>query len=321
MSPALVATGTLLVILVSTIYILHRRLRTYWDRRNVPTIAENVIYGIFRDMLELKEIINDSYRKVYEKHKDLRYYGTFFFGRPTLVIQDIEIVKHVFVKDFQNFNSHGLFSDTDMDPLSGNLFSLGGQKWRTMRTKMSVTFTAGKMKYMFDKMQENVNRLNNVIARELEEKRNVFDMKERLACLSTDIIASVAFGIEVNCLENPKTEFREMGKLVFAVTPMEFARNMARQNAHWLMKLFRIRTTNSKTYKFFMDMVKNTVSFREKNNVVRNDFLNLMIQLKNKGYVEADNKETAVSKDANAGNFHLSPLPLFVMDRIANFQR
>jgi cytochrome P450 family 6 len=43
--------------------------------------------------------------------------------------------------------------------------------------------------------------------------------------------------------------------------------------------------------KFFMKVVEETVGYRERNNVTRNDFMQLLIQLKNQGYLETDNQD------------------------------
>lgn len=47
------------------------------------------------------------------------------------------------------------------------------------------------------------------------------------------------------------------------------------------IKLNRDEVTN-----FFLGAVNETIDYREKNNVKRNDFMQLLIQLKNKGYLE-----------------------------------
>lgn len=46
-----------------------------------------------------------------------------------------------------------------------------------------------------------------------------------------------------------------------------------------------------------MNAVRETIETREKNNIRRNDFMDLIIQLKNKGYVEG------ADADTNKGRF------------------
>lgn len=49
--------------------------------------------------------------------------------------------------------------------------------------------------------------LNNTV-----EKEEEIDVKDALARFTTDVIASCAFGIETNSLENPDSEFWKHGK-------------------------------------------------------------------------------------------------------------
>lgn len=50
--------------------------------------------------------------------------------------------------------------------------------------------------------------------------------------------------------------------------------------------------------KFFLNAIKETMDYREQNNVRRNDFMDLLIQLKNKGKLEdVDGIQSEVSED------------------------
>lgn len=56
------------------------------------------------------------------------------------------------------------------------------------------------------------------------------------------------------------------------------------------------------TFKNYMlDLVKNTMEYRETNNVARNDFIQLLMQLRNTGKVDEDNN-TAFASVSKTGS-------------------
>jgi len=53
--------------------------------------------------------------------------------------------------DFAYFPDHRAFVDESVEPLFGkNVFFLRGDRWREMRNTLTPSFTASKMKIMFD---------------------------------------------------------------------------------------------------------------------------------------------------------------------------
>lgn len=100
---------------------------------------------------------------------------------------------------------------------------------------------------------------------------------------------STAFGITCNSLENPNSEFRHWGRKIFQSMPI---RNTLLMFAPKVMDLLSIPFTDKGVTKFFSSAFKETVEYREANNVTRPDFMNLIMQLMRRGYVDGDDDET-----------------------------
>lgn len=105
---------------------------------------------------------------------------------------------------------------------------------------------------------------------------------------STDVIGSCAFGISCNSLVNPTAEFRIMGKRAFTQTISDLLKMIVIRSYPPLAKTLKFGVFSSEVTKFFRDVVEETITFRETNNVSRNDFLQLLMQLKNNGCLDGD---------------------------------
>lgn len=97
---------------------------------------------------------------------------------------------------------------------------------------------------------------------------------------------STAFGIKSNCLVEPNNEFRRWGKKVFEMSAIWNALLMF---APQVMDFFSIPNTDRGVSKFFTKLFQDNVEYRKAHSVVRHDFMNLLMQLMDKGYVEPDN--------------------------------
>lgn len=68
-----------------------------------------------------------------------------------------------------------------------------------------------------------------------------------------------------------------------------------------IQQTFRLKTTSPDVERYIMEIVKQTIQYREKNNVIRKDLMQLLIQMRNNGATEQDgNWETNVIKDGNS---------------------
>lgn len=110
---------------------------------------------------------------------------------------------------------------------------------------------------------------------------------------------SVAFGITCDSFNNPNNEFRYWGKKIFDPKPLW---NVLIFWAPQIFDLFSIPYTERDVTNFFTKMFKDTVEYRESNNIIRNDFLNLLMQLIKNGYIDTDDK-TINSNDKSNKQF------------------
>jgi cytochrome P450 family 6 len=156
------------------------------------------------------------------------------------------------------------------------------------------------MKMMFDLMMVCAQQLKEYLDK-TSQKDEMLEMKEVMAKFTTDVIGLCAFGLQSNAISDSDSEFRQMGRQIFLSSPLAAVRGLIELTFPSLLKIFRIKAFPDKVSNFFIRTVKDVIEFRETNNVSRNDFMQLIIELKNKGKVQDD--EAAKSEDALDGTF------------------
>lgn len=155
------------------------------------------------------------------------------------------------------------------------------------------------MKMMFQILIDCSDELIVLLNKSVKENSAV-DIKDLMARFTTDIIGSCAFGIECNSLKNPNSEFREYGKKVFEVDFLTQIKNLVSLVSPEILDFFKVGITRRDVSDFFMNMVEETVGYREKNNVVRKDFMHLLIQLKNNVNIkDQDHDHDSLGKVSN----------------------
>lgn len=283
---------SLLAISIGLIFLWAKKQFRYWEDHGFEYLKPVLFpFGNLKGVgykVHLSEITLAAYKKYKSKAKVL---GLYFYTTPVVYALDLEVIKHVMIKDFNNFHDRGLYMNTKVDPLSGHLFSLEGLEWKNMRAKLTPTFTSGKMKMMFSTVLDISDQMIEYIKKSIKEC-NDLEMKEILSQFTTDIIGSVAFGLQLNSMENPNSEFRRYGRKFFNPPWYGSLKVLFLTCFPGLSKKLNLMVTNSEISDFFLKSIKETVEYREKNNIQRNDFMNLLIQIKNHGKIDDDKGQT-----------------------------
>lgn len=190
----------------------------------------------------------------------------------------------------------------EADPMSANLFALRGQKWKDIRSMLTPTFTTGKMKMMLHILVKIGEDLQHVFAKQAAQNE-IIGMKDMIARFTTDVIGSCAFGLECNSLKNPTMDFKKYGDRVLQTVLSNTTFTILGFIAPWFLKAFNLAQTDKKSSDFFMKILKDTIEYREKNEVHRNDFLDLFIRLKNNENI-SDEHFASDSKFVNKPNLN-----------------
>uniref|UniRef100_A0A182MDG1 Cytochrome P450 n=2 Tax=Anopheles culicifacies TaxID=139723 RepID=A0A182MDG1_9DIPT len=261
------------------IYLHFKQRYRFWAVHNVPYMEPSFPVGNVADTLKPTIHFAHIIEKLYKRLKSSGdYVGIYFFRDPVLLVLSPEFARTILVKDFNYFVDRGVYSNEEVDPLSANLFFMEGNRWRKLRSKLAPTFTSGKLKAMFHTIVDVGNRLDKYLAERCNQEQRL-DIKELLARFLTDVIGSCAFGIDCNSIDNPNSQFRVMGKRMINLPKLKalkvFFAMMFRKQARAL----GIRFNDKDVSDFFLNVVRDTIRYREDNNVRRDDFMQLLIDM------------------------------------------
>ncbi|XP_024867536.1 probable cytochrome P450 6a13 [Temnothorax curvispinosus] len=251
----------------------------FWKSRGVRGPRPIPGLGNFKDVMLNKISVGDYLTEMYNTYKDEPMIGIFDNKTPVLVIHDLDLIKDVLIKDFLVFPTREIPISEKADPLSQNLALLEPKRWRPLRIRLSPVFTSGKLKEMFSLISECADNLVQYMEKVVSENKPV-ECRELTAKYTTDVIGTCAFGIEMNALSDEDSEFRKMGREIFNPSWKNILQFRMRQMFPWLYELSAYVLPQTKTTKFFIRVIVETMDYRDTNNIIRHDFVDVLRELK-----------------------------------------
>ncbi|XP_044262899.1 cytochrome P450 6g1-like [Tribolium madens] len=312
----------LLTIIIIIYYLLHLNYQ-YWRKRGVPGPKPRFLVGNMGKSFICKSSPGQIFTEAYNQFKNEDVVGLYRTTTPIILIRDPELIKEVTLKSFGNFHDNDMYIDKKIDPIIGrNPFFLRGEEWKTVRQQLTPGFTSGKMKWLYPLLEEVAGNLVKFIDNHPETTNGKgYNAKELCARFTLNNVASCAFGIEGKCLEEENSEFRQLAVEFFSPGSSAFIAFFLSTVIPPLSKLFSIRFVTKSVEKKLTNIVSQTIKYREDNNVLRNDFLHILMQLKKTStdYEFADIDVTAHAAGFFGDGFETSSAVMsFVLYEIAS---
>lgn len=284
------------LLLVSTLLILiwlwlDKRFR-YWAERGVlgprPSFPMGNLFVRFR-------VPPNEIELGYLRHYG-RLYGTFSCLVPKLNVSDRHLVHRILVKDFHCFIDRDRMN-TWHEVWNENLFMLSGDRWRHVRSIVSPTFSAVKLRAMHSMMATSVAKLCQHLDRLTSAAPGggvvMINTKEVFSTFAIDVIATTTFSTQAKDIHDDQhhNAFLANATGIFALSfPTIF---LAYLLPTWLNRLLGIEHIFPKiNFDFFLQLAKQIVEERQRNNGKSNkDLVQLLLNATT--LVEKDSKPAA----------------------------
>ena len=213
-----------------------------------------------------------------DKVKGLQVSTYFRFGlywdgnRPAIFVKDLNLIKQIQVGDFDHFTDLG-FNHPEYLAKVGNAFGIAdmqGDQWRKMKRMLTPPFSVPRLKKTLPSMNIAAKKLRDYLKTSENKKFvNAVDFMKKFYMTS---VASVVFGMDIDCYGEKESEFEKKGKgliSVFRFTIVDLFPSLS--------ILLKIKVINPESEKFFANLCKRMVRDRKNSKLEVKDVLgNLM---------------------------------------------
>ncbi|KAL3283380.1 hypothetical protein HHI36_006527 [Cryptolaemus montrouzieri] len=290
----IISTLILLFILMVLLCLYMSRNYTYWKKKGVPFLKPIPLFGNFLDVFLWRKSIGDKLREMYENTVH-PYIGFFILDEPILMINDLNLIEHIFIKDFTNFKDRVPVIDPNIDSLGNKmLFFQKSQSWFTGRKRLSPSFTLAKMRSKFERMKSCTKSMENWMRKSSKSHENIFEVKTLFAKFTVDVLSTSFYSIETNSFEQEDSPFVELTRSIanwqniwhaIQVTYLFLAPHFTR--------ILKLKIINEANTVFFRNLAWDLMNEREKLNIKMNDLVDTLLDTKKNENIQNKYSEEA----------------------------
>ncbi|XP_054548700.1 thromboxane-A synthase [Talpa occidentalis] len=220
----------------------------------------------------------------WESHLELkRLYGPlcgYYLGRRMyIVISEPDMIKQVLVENFSNFTNR-MASGLESKPVADSILFLRDKRWEEVRSVLTSAFSPEKLNEMIPLISQACDLLLAHL-KHYAESGDAFDIQRCYCFYTTDVVASVAFGTQVDSRKSPDHPFVKHCQRFFTVSIPRPIQVLILSFPSIMVPLARILPNKNRDELngFFNKLIRNVIALRDQQAAEerRRDFLQMVL--------------------------------------------
>ncbi|CAK1594939.1 unnamed protein product [Parnassius mnemosyne] len=246
----------------------------YWKSRNVVGPKPVPLFGNLQDSSLRRKNIGVVFKDIYNAYPNEKVVGVFRMTTPCLLLRDLDVIKHVLIKDFDYFSDRGVsFGEKG---LGNNLFHSDSDMWRVLRNRFTPIFTTGKLKNMVYLLSKSGDKFIELVD-DICQKQKEHEVHSLVQKYTMATISACAFGLEVDTISDTHNSiFTKIDNIIFTPTYIDEIDMMY----PGVLRKLNIDPFPKEVPEFFEQLVKTVIEQRNGKPTDRKDFMDLILKLR-----------------------------------------
>lgn len=294
----ILVTLILAVVAIACFLYWHVQYRySYFRRCKIPFLPPKFPEGSFQGVasnLDLANWIRDQYLRFCGRQK---LFGYFFGTSACIMITDKDLVRDILVRDFQHFTT----AHTDSgDKLTANIFTMEGEQWRTIRTKLSPVFSAMNTRTVLTSLRgvgaDLVTYVDQFANNDQEAARPIH-VRDLFMRFINDTISTSIFGLDTGALRNEQHPLMTIGERMFQVrNKREMLFTFFFASYFDILKYLPIPLLPTEISRYFIGSMDDAMRARADEAAPKSDLLDLLMRIERAGCLTDDETGEVLGK-------------------------
>ncbi|XP_037691962.1 thromboxane-A synthase isoform X2 [Choloepus didactylus] len=204
----------------------------------------------------------------------------YYLGRRMfIVISEPDMIKQVLVDNFSNFTNR-MTSGLESKPVAESILFLRDKRWEEVRSVLISAFSPEKLNEITPLISQSCDLLLTHL-QPYAESGGAFDIQRCYSCYTTDLVASVAFGTQVDPWKSPEDPFVKYCRRFFNVSIPRPILVLILSFPSIMVPLARIlpNKNQDELNGFFNKLIRNVIASRDQQAAEerRRDFLQMVL--------------------------------------------